>query len=201
MRYGWRTPDCSAWPASALAQHLNQQRDATVSPDPDPTPVSGCAHHRGPVHACTGTLTDVAVPQMFVVAFGLSMDYEVFLLARIKEDYDRTSDNRTAIVAGLARTGPIVTAAALVLSITFLAFIVSGVTFMKMFGLGLGIAVLIDAFIVRATLVPALMKLAGSANSAPAWARRLHTRVGLTESADLPEPGPLPLDRESTHAR
>ncbi|GAA0897386.1 MMPL family transporter [Virgisporangium aurantiacum] len=148
-------------------------------------------------------LTDVAMPLlMFVVAFGLSMDYEVFLLARMKEDYDRTGDNRTAIVSGLARTGPIVTAAALVLSITFLAFVVSGITFMKMFGLGLGIAVLIDAFIVRATLVPALMKLAGSANWwAPAWARRLHTRVGVTESVDLPEPGPFPLDRESTHAR
>jgi putative drug exporter of the RND superfamily len=132
--------------------------------------------------------TDTAMPLlMFAVAFGLSMDYEVFLLARMKEEYDHTGDNHRAIVDGIARTGPIVTAAALVLSITFLAFVVSGITFMKMFGLGLGIAVLIDAFIVRATLVPALMQFAGRANWwAPAWARRIHDRVGLKESVELP---------------
>ncbi|WUH98528.1 MMPL family transporter [Spirillospora sp. NBC_00431] len=136
-------------------------------------------------------LTDISMPLlMFAVAFGLSMDYEVFLLARIKEEYDRTGDNNTAIVNGLAKTGRIVTAAALVLSITFFAFATSGITFMKMFGLGLGIAVLIDAFIVRATLVPALMKLAGKANWwAPPWARRLHTRIGMDETA-TPSPPP-----------
>ncbi|MBL7260250.1 MMPL family transporter [Paractinoplanes lichenicola] len=129
-------------------------------------------------------LTDVSMPLlMFAVAFGLSMDYEVFLLARMKEEYDRTGDNRAAIVAGIARTGPIVTAAALVLSITFFAFATAGVTFMKMFGLGLGLAVLIDAFLVRATLVPALMKMAGRANWwAPAWARKLHEKAGLDET-------------------
>lgn len=137
-------------------------------------------------------LTDTSMPiLMFAVAFGLSMDYEVFLLARIKEQYDRTGDNHTAIVTGLAKTGGIVTAAALVLSITFFAFATSGVTFMKMFGLGLGIAVLVDAFIVRATLVPALMKLAGAANWwAPAWARRLHARVGLDEGSSSSTPRP-----------
>jgi putative drug exporter of the RND superfamily len=147
-------------------------------------------------------LTDVAMPiLMFAVAFGLSMDYEVFLLARIKEEYDRTGDNHSAVVTGIAKTGRIVTAAALVLSITFFAFATSGVTFMKMFGLGLGIAVLVDAFIVRATLVPALMKLAGTANWwAPAWARRLHARIGLDETggASSPERSDAPhvdLDR------
>ncbi|GAB2626878.1 membrane protein [Paractinoplanes abujensis] len=129
-------------------------------------------------------LTDVSMPLlMFAVAFGLSMDYEVFLLARMKEEYDRTGDNETAIVSGIANTGPIVTAAALVLSITFFAFGTAGVTFMKMFGLGLGLAVLIDAFLVRATLVPALMKMAGRANWwAPAWARRLHEKAGIDET-------------------
>ncbi|WP_396024812.1 MMPL family transporter [Actinomadura sp. 9N215] len=143
-------------------------------------------------------LTDTAMPLlMFAVAFGLSMDYEVFLLARIKEEYDRTGDNRTAIVTGLAKTGRIVTAAALVLSITFFAFATSGVTFMKMFGLGLGIAVLIDAFIVRATLVPALMKLAGNANWwAPTWARHLHTRIGMDETAP-PSPTTEPSEPPS----
>jgi len=150
-------------------------------------------------------LTDVSMPLlMFAVAFGLSMDYEVFLLARIKEEYDRTGDNHTAIVTGLAKTGRIVTAAALVLSITFFAFATSGVTFMKMFGLGLGIAVLVDAFVIRATLVPALMKLAGAANWwAPAWARRLHARVGLDESGgagDTPADTRYPVDAVSAKA-
>ncbi|MEO1061504.1 MAG: MMPL family transporter [Actinomycetota bacterium] len=129
-------------------------------------------------------LTDVSMPiLMFAIAFGLSMDYEVFLLSRIKEEYDRTGDNDAAIVSGLAKTGSIVTAAALVLSVTFFSFATSGITFMKLFGLGLGIAVLVDAFIVRATLVPALMKLAGDANWwAPTWARRIHERFGIDES-------------------
>ncbi|MEM9610458.1 MAG: MMPL family transporter [Actinomycetota bacterium] len=129
-------------------------------------------------------LTDVSMPiLMFAIAFGLSMDYEVFLLSRMKEEYDRTGDNDAAIVQGLAKTGSIVTAAALVLSVTFFAFATSGVTFMKLFGLGLGIAVLVDAFIVRATLVPALMKLAGDANWwAPEWARRIHDRFGIDEA-------------------
>ena len=139
-------------------------------------------------------LTDVSMPiLMFAIAFGLSMDYEVFLLSRMKEEYDRTGDNDTAVVAGLAKTGSIVTAAALVLSVTFFSFATSGITFMKLFGLGLGLAVLVDAFIVRATLVPALMKLAGDANWwAPSWARRIHERFGIDES------GPAGLDESPT---
>ncbi len=135
-------------------------------------------------------LTDSATPILiFTIAFGLSMDYEVFLLARIKEEYDRTGDNHQSIVTGLAKTGRIVTAAALVLSITFFAFATGGITFMKLFGLGLGLAVLVDAFVVRATLVPALMQLAGSANWwAPAWARRIHERFGLDESGPHDDP-------------
>ena len=85
------------------------------------------------------------------------------------------------------------------LSITFFAFATSGITFMKMFGLGLGIAVLIDAFVVRATLVPALMKLAGAANWwAPAWARRLHARFGLDETGGTlsTEPPDAPTARD-----
>ncbi|MFN3218048.1 MAG: MMPL family transporter [Acidimicrobiales bacterium] len=133
-------------------------------------------------------MTDVAMPiLMFAIAFGLSMDYEVFLLSRMKEEYDRTGDNRQAIIVGLAKTGRIVTAAALVLSITFFAFATGGITFMKLFGLGLGIAILVDAFIVRATLVPALMHLAGSANWwAPAWAKRIHARFGIDEGGSAP---------------
>ena len=130
-------------------------------------------------------LTDTSMPiLMFCVAFGLSMDYEVFLLSRIKEEYDRTGDNEESVVAGLAKTGGIITAAALVLSVTFFAFATSDITFIKLFGFGLGLAILVDAFIVRSTLVPALMKLAGDWNWwAPAWARRVHERFGLSESA------------------
>ena len=130
-------------------------------------------------------LTDTTTPiLMFCIAFGLSMDYEVFLLSRVKEEYDRTGDNDSAVVAGLDKTGRIVTAAAVLLSVTFFAFATSGITFIKLFGLGLGVAVLADAFIVRATLVPALMKLAGSANWwAPAPLKRLHARFGIEEGA------------------
>ena len=128
-------------------------------------------------------LTDTSMPiLMFCVAFGLSMDYEVFLLSRMKEEYDRTGDNDLAVATGLERTGRLVTAAALLLSITFFAFATSGVTFIKLFGLGLAIAVLVDAFIVRSTLVPALMKLAGDWNWwAPEPLRRLHDRIGISE--------------------
>ena len=126
---------------------------------------------------------DTSVPiLMFCIAFGLSMDYEVFLLSRIKEEHDRTGDNDHAVALGLERTGRIVTTAALLLSVTFFAFGTSGVSFIKMFGIGLGIAVLIDAFIIRGTLVPAFMKLAGEANWwAPAPLRRFHERFGVHE--------------------
>lgn len=129
-------------------------------------------------------LTDISMPiLMFCVAFGLSMDYEVFLLSRIKEEYDLTGDNDLAVVMGLERTGRLVTAAALLLSITFFAFATSGVTFIKLFGLGLAVAVLVDAFVVRSMLVPALMKLAGDWNWwAPAPLRRIHERFGISEA-------------------
>jgi RND superfamily putative drug exporter len=142
----------------------------------------------------TGAI-DTSMPiLMFCIAFGLSMDYEVFLLSRIKEEHDRTGDNDHAVALGLERTGRIVTAAALLLSVTFFAFGTSGVSFIKMFGIGLGIAVLMDAFVIRGTLVPAFMKLAGEANWwAPPALRRLHDRFGLREG-DGPAPGPAAID-------
>jgi RND superfamily putative drug exporter len=130
----------------------------------------------------TGTL-DVTMPiLMFCIAFGLSMDYEVFLLSRIKEEYDRIGDNEAAVALGLERTGRIITAAAALLAITFFAFGTSGVSFIKLFGIGLGLAILMDATVVRAFLVPAFMRLAGDANWwAPAPLRRFHDRFGLNE--------------------
>ncbi|TMK83810.1 MAG: MMPL family transporter, partial [Actinobacteria bacterium] len=112
----------------------------------------------------TGTI-DLSTPiLMFCVAFGLSMDYEVFLLSRIKEEYDRTGDNVSSIALGLEKTGRIVTAAALLLAAVFLAFATSGVAFIKLFGVGLALAIAMDATVVRATLVPAFMRLAGDVN-------------------------------------
>jgi RND superfamily putative drug exporter len=130
----------------------------------------------------TGMLDTTTPVLMFCVAFGLSMDYEVFLLSRIKEEYDKTGDNTKSVATGLARTGRIVTAAALLISVVFLSFAASSVSFIKLFGVGLTLAVLMDATIVRATLVPAFMRLAGRANWwAPAPLKRVYERIGLSE--------------------
>jgi RND superfamily putative drug exporter len=135
----------------------------------------------------TGALDSTTPILMFCVAFGMSMDYEVFLLSRIKEEHDRTGNNVQSVAIGLERTGRIVTAAALLMSVVFLAFATSQVTFIKLFGIGLALAILIDAFVIRGTLVPAFMRLAGEVNWwAPKFLRRVHTRIGITEHVDLP---------------
>jgi RND superfamily putative drug exporter len=121
---------------------------------------------------------------MFCIVFGLSMDYEVFVTSRIKELHDAGADPATAVRTGLSRTGRIVTMAAGLLAVSFFAFTTSQVSFIQMFGLGSGLAILIDAVAVRGVLVPAALGLLGrSAWYAPAWLRRVHGRVGLTEEA------------------
>ncbi len=131
----------------------------------------------------TGLLDTTTPVLMFCIAFGMSMDYEVFLLSRIKEEYDRTGDNASSVAAGLAKTGRIITAAAVLISVVFLAFATSSVSFIKLFGIGLTLAVLMDATLVRATLVPAFMELAGDANWwAPKPLKRLYERAGLSEA-------------------
>jgi RND superfamily putative drug exporter len=138
----------------------------------------------------TGTLDTTMPILMFCLLFGLSMDYEVFLLSRIKEVYDATGDNTRAVAVGLQRTGRIVTAAAGLLSIVFLAFVSSDISFIKLLGLGTALAILVDATLIRGALVPAFMRLAGRANWwAPAPLRRLHDRFGLSDaevSEDVP---------------
>jgi putative drug exporter of the RND superfamily len=131
----------------------------------------------------TGTI-DTSMPVlMFCIAFGLSMDYEVFLLSRIKEEHDRSGDTVAAVAVGLERSGRIVTAAAVLLAIVFAAFATSEVSFLQLFGVGTALAVVVDATLIRALLVPAFMRLAGQANWwAPAPLRRLHRRVGLRET-------------------
>jgi RND superfamily putative drug exporter len=146
----------------------------------------------------TGYL-DMTVPVlMFCIAFGLSMDYEVFLLSRIREQYLRTGDNTAAVGTGLQRTGRLITAAALLIALVLVAFGTSQVAMLKMLGIGLALAVLVDATLVRGVLVPAFMRLLGSANWwAPKPLRWLHERVGLAESEAAPEPtadrDPLPV--------
>jgi RND superfamily putative drug exporter len=138
----------------------------------------------------TGFLTPTMPPLMFCVAFGLSMDYEVFLLSRIREEWltsGRTAaDNQRAVALGLGHTGRIVTAAAVLMAIVFAAISRGQVAFMALFGTGLTLAVLMDATIVRGTLVPAFMRLAGRWNWwAPKPLARLHERFGLSEETHL----------------
>ncbi|MBD0020504.1 MMPL family transporter [Gordonia pseudamarae] len=135
----------------------------------------------------TGHLVATMPVLMFCIAFGLSMDYEVFLLGRIREEFLASDGSREAgdhaVAVGLAKTGRVITAAALLMSIVFAAMAASGVSFMRMFGVGLAIAVLMDATLIRLLLVPAFMRLMGRLNWwAPAPLRRLHQRIGLSES-------------------
>jgi RND superfamily putative drug exporter len=143
----------------------------------------------------TGYLVANMVILMFCLAFGMSMDYEVFLLSRIREEWvnsDRTdAANRRAVSLGLARTGRIVTAAAALMAIVFAAMVGSKVAFMQLFGLGLTLAVLADATLVRGILVPAFMRLMGRRNWwAPAPLVRLHDRFGLSEVEPAPPSTP-----------
>jgi putative drug exporter of the RND superfamily len=131
----------------------------------------------------TGALMVTMPVLMFCIAFGLSMDYEVFLLSRIKEQHDAGADTTESVAVGLEQTGRIVTAAAALLAVVFIAFATSGISFMKLFGVGLTLAVLMDATLIRGVLVPAFMRLAGEANWwAPGPLRRLHDRFGISES-------------------
>jgi RND superfamily putative drug exporter len=139
----------------------------------------------------TGSLDATQPVLIFAIAFGLSMDYEVFLLSRIREQYNATGDNRLAVAVGLQRTGRLITSAALLLAVVLGAFATSGIVFIKMIGIGLAIAVIMDATLVRALLVPATMRLLGRLNW---WAPRplgaLWRRIGLREVEAVPAEQP-----------
>ena len=142
----------------------------------------------------TGTMEANIPVLMFCVAFGLSMDYEVFLLARIREYWLNSgrsrADSDESVALGLARTGRVVTAAALIMAIAFASLIAAQVSFMRIFGLGLTLAVLVDATLVRMALLPAFMRVMGKRNWwAPAPLVRLHERIGLTEEPVDRRPG------------
>jgi RND superfamily putative drug exporter len=130
--------------------------------------------------ATPGTIDSSSIVLVAVIAFGLSMDYELFLLSRIKEQHDMGLNTNDSVALGLQRSGRIITTAALVLAVSFIAFATSGVSIMKMLGLGIAFAVLLDATVIRALLVPALMRLFGKANwYAPKWMLWIQKKVGL----------------------
>ncbi|MFE1593872.1 MMPL family transporter [Nocardia sp. NPDC058705] len=150
----------------------------------------------------TGTL-NLAMPiLMFSLAFGASMDYEVFLLSRIREEWlagpKTTEGNTEAVAMGVARTGRIFTAAALLMSIVFLGVATSGVSMMKLFGLGCALAVISDATVIRGLLAPALMRMMGTWNW---WSPKplvvLHNKFGLDEAEDVTHDAPKRLDSAS----
>jgi len=133
-----------------------------------------------------GPIESFVPMMMFAILFGLSMDYEVFLLSRIKEEYDRTKDNATAVADGLSHTARVITAAAAIMVCVFGSFIFGDNRVIKEFGFGLAVAVLIDATIVRMILVPALMELLGDANWwIPNWLGRLIPAIHI-EGEEMP---------------
>ncbi|MEO8517761.1 MAG: efflux RND transporter permease subunit [Dermatophilaceae bacterium] len=141
-------------------------------------------HLSGPLGFTSSGYLDATQPiLMLAIIFGLSMDYEVFLLSRIREEWDLTGDNTTAVANGLQRSGRIITSAALLLAVVIGGFATSGIVIMKMIGIGMLVAVLIDATVVRAMLVPATMRLLGRVNWwAPGPLRRWWERHGIRES-------------------
>jgi RND superfamily putative drug exporter len=150
----------------------------------------------------TGTLAANTPVLLFCIAFGLSMDYEVFLVSRIREYWLESADNDKSVARGLARTGRVITAAALVMSISFAALFGAHVQFMRMLGLGLTLAVLVDATLVRMVLLPASMHLLGRWNWwAPKTLVRLHDRIGLDDGAKLTERTMMPVASSLTSQR
>ena len=135
-------------------------------------------------------ITSMIIVIMFPILFGISMDYEVFLISRIREEYDRIGDNTEAVARGMAGTGRVITSGALIMVAVFLAFVASPVPSVKMLGLGLATAVLVDATVVRMVLVPATMALLGKANWwLPGWLDRILPRLTV-ESPTTVEPVP-----------
>ncbi|MGD0239740.1 MAG: MMPL family transporter [Streptosporangiaceae bacterium] len=139
----------------------------------------------------TGSIDPTMPILMLAIIFGLSMDYEVFLLSRIRERYDQTGDNTASVAVGLQRTGGVITSLALLLIVVVGAFSASGITFIKLMGVGMIVALLVDATIIRVLLVPATMRLLGQANWwAPRPLGRLYARYGIKEEAEERVPAP-----------
>jgi trehalose monomycolate/heme transporter len=141
----------------------------------------------------TGTIDPTMPILMLAIIFGLSTDYEVFLLSRIREGYDLTGDNTASVAGGLQRTGGIITSLALLLVMVVGAFSASGITFIKLMGVGMIVALVIDATVVRVLLVPATMRLLGRANWwLPRPLRGVYARYGIRDDDSVPQPVPEP---------
>ncbi|WP_067451430.1 MMPL family transporter [Actinomadura macra] len=153
----------------------------------------------------TGGVEATSMILILAVVFGLSMDYEVFLLSRIREEWDRTHDNRVAVASGMQHTGGIITSAALLFLVVIAAFSMAGITVVKLIGVGMFVAVVVDAALVRSLLVPATMRFMGSANWwLPGPLAGLHARMDLRERAGPPgvvvAAPPLPDDQPFPYA-
>jgi len=135
----------------------------------------------GPLLGVDSAPIEPFMPMMlFAIVFGLSMDYEVFLLSRVKEEWDRTGDSHTSVADGLAATARVITAAALIMVFVFGSFLLESNRTVKLFGTGLATAVLLDATVVRMLLVPATMELLGDRNWwLPRWLDRLLPRIDV----------------------
>jgi RND superfamily putative drug exporter len=141
-------------------------------------------HLSGLLQFTPGSIDPTMPILLLAIVFGLSMDYEVFLLSRIRERYDETGDNTVAVASGLQRTGGLITSLALLLIIVVGLFSASSITFLKLLGVGMIVALIVDAAVVRVMLVPATMRLLGRANWwAPRPLRRLYARYGIREAA------------------
>jgi RND superfamily putative drug exporter len=136
-----------------------------------------------------GALDTINIPLIFAVVFGLSMDYEVFLMSRIRERYMRHGDNERAVAEGLATSARTISSAALIMTCVFAVFVLTGVPSIKELGLGCAVAIAVDATVVRLILVPAAMKLLGDWNWwMPAWLDRLLPDLSFEDDAAEPKP-------------
>jgi RND superfamily putative drug exporter len=147
----------------------------------------------------TGAPLNTAILLLTVcIAFGLSMDYEVFLMSRITEARNLGQDSSSAVITGISRTGRIITSCAILLAVSFFCFVTGQVSMIQLLGLATGLAILIDATLVRAVLVPAFMGLAGEhAWYAPKFLTRVHARLGISESESAPPPVAVPVTASS----
>lgn len=140
-------------------------------------------------HEATVPIVSFIPMFMFAVLFGLSMDYEVFLLSRVREAYLITGDNDASVIGGIASTARVITSAVLIMIAVFLGFVLGEDPVIKMMGLGLAVAIFVDATIVRVVLVPATMTLVGDANWwIPRWLDRLLPHIDIEGEAALPSP-------------
>ncbi len=148
----------------------------------------------------TGPIDPWIPLMMFTILFGLSMDYEVFLLSRIREEWRRTGDNATAVADGLAKTARVITAAAAIMICVFGSFVIGDpLRVLKVFGLGLAASIFIDATLVRMVLVPSVMELLGRANwYMPAWLDRIVPTLGVEVDTEDDGGKPQPGDRVLT---